>query len=252
MDFKRLLHVNAGGNVIPYESGILFEDMRMQVMLFMDTCKFDQVRETIIKELGWNDLSDEVMLEGRFDADTYHSYTCMVPIKGDVDWVTYMTIMGQSTMKILVVVVAKVSHICSKEDHINLEQACLDRLGFGSSECRGDRCGPSQPAQPCTEDHINLNKLILFDPVLDLVTTKDIDVVVSQPTQAHNEYQDQTYLNEVPLVVPFFKSSFGEQGDQGSVQAIEEETKISSFVEVAQLLVDRCRSTPKNGFDQRA
>jgi hypothetical protein len=89
MAYSKVLHVHHGGSVVSSDCGIEFVDMTSQVLFFPCSPSFSEVALKVKAAFGWNDIGDEIVLEGRYDAGGSRSFTQMIPINGRNEWDVY-------------------------------------------------------------------------------------------------------------------------------------------------------------------
>ena len=144
MAYSKVLHVHHGGRVVSSSSGVEFADMTEQVIFFPHSPSLSEVVVKVKAMLGWTDIGDEVVLEGRYDAGGCRAYTQMIPINVEDEWETYKELVDSSQIKSLVVVAVKVTGRANLLIELNkrpsILKICNDDHGGDTYDA-----GPSQP-----------------------------------------------------------------------------------------------------------
>jgi hypothetical protein len=156
MAYAKVLHVHNGGSVVSLGCGVEFVDMTSKVLFFPLSPSFSEVALKIKVALGWNDIGDEIVLEGRYDASGSSSFNRMITINGSDEWDVYKELVDSSKIKSLVVVAVKVTGRGNLL--IDLNKHPFVRCNDVRSEDVYD-AGPSQP--PPWESEIRHDEDIL-------------------------------------------------------------------------------------------
>jgi hypothetical protein len=190
MAYSKIIHVHHGGRVTSLSSGVEFVDMTSQVVFFPHSPSFNEVVAKLREVLGWTNIGDDVLLEGRYDAGCgLRSFTQMIPICGVNEWDLYKELVEGSQIISLVVVAVKVIGVVRPQLLIDLNEcpSVIERCNDGGCADVYE-VGPSQPSNVDNEDTPPHN------PCVAMLALTDTHAIIEEKVKVANIGSGETNI----------------------------------------------------------